>query len=252
MGVQQDRYARQSILKAFGPKGQERLGGSTAVVIGCGGLGCNSSSLLARAGVGHMRLVDADSVEEVNLHRQVLFTEDDARAGTPKALAAARKLTDANSFIKVEGICARVTRENIRSLITGTTMVIDGTDNAESRYVINDACAEERIPWVYGGSIETRAVCMAVKSRGGPCLRCAFPNPPAPGAMKTCREIGVLNAAVSAAASMQAAQAVRYMATGEAEWGRMMSLDVWTGEYRDAQVEVSPVCPVCGGIGETP
>ncbi len=246
MAGHHDRYQRQAVLGVFGAGGQDKLGRSTAVIIGCGGLGCGASALLARAGVGHIRLVDPDVVEEVNLHRQALFIEDDARAAAPKALAAARRLTDANSFIRVEGVRARAEAGNIEALVSGATVVLDGTDNAESRFLVNDACVKAGIPWVYAGAIETRAVCMAVNPSAGPCMRCVFPDPPAAGSMRSCREVGVLNAAVSAASSMQAAQAIRFMATGSAEWGLLMSFDAWTGDFRQAQMAKSPDCPACG------
>ena len=159
------RYHRQMLLPGFGADGQERLGKSAAIVVGCGALGCTIADGLARAGVGHLRLVDRDIVEETNLQRQVLFDEKDARDGSPKAEAAARRLRAVNSAIQIEPVIADVSGRNVESLVDGMDVVVDGTDNFQTRYLVNDACVKLGVPLVYGGVVGTVGMGMVIVPR---------------------------------------------------------------------------------------
>ena len=170
------RYQRQIQLPELGEAGQQALGRATVLLIGCGALGSTSAAILARAGIGHLRLVDRDRVELINLHRQLLYDEQDAASGAPKAEIAARKLRAMNSEVKVEGLVADVDTENIRALLRGVDLVLDGTDNLETRFVINDACIQSQTPWVYGGVVGTSGMMLPIIPGSGPCLRCLLPD----------------------------------------------------------------------------
>lgn len=206
-----DRYSRQAILPGIGELGQRAVGNAHAVVVGCGALGCGVIDQLARAGVGHLTLIDRDIVEWSNLQRQTLFDEDDARSGQPKAIAARRRIMAVNSSIEVVAQIADVTHENVESLIIGATkpdLILDGTDNLETRYLLNDVAVRHLIPLIYGGVIARRGMQMTIRPRRGPCLRCVFPEPSSGGDAETCDTAGVLGAAVSIVSSLQAAAAI--------------------------------------------
>jgi len=243
------RYSRQTRLSDIGPGGQSRIGAAHAVVVGCGALGCTSADLLARAGVGRLTLIDRDQVELTNLQRQSLFDEQDAREGRPKAEAAAARLSRVNSSIQIEGLVADVRADRIERLllprVTGTTMLIDGTDNFETRYLLNDVSVKHRLPLVYGGVVGTGGV-HAMFVPPGPCLRCMFPEPPEPGSQQTCESAGVLGPAVAIVGAMQAAAALRWMVAGRA-CGALVELDVWSGRQRSIALGGPvPDCPACG------
>ncbi len=187
------RYARQIAFEPLGPDGQRRLLGASAVIIGCGALGTVAANNLARAGVGKLRLVDRDIVEIENLGRQILYNEDDASDGSPKAIIAAKRLRKINSSIDIEGVVEDVSASTIETMICGFDVVIDATDNMETRFVINDACIKHSIPWIYGGVLGSRGMVMTVLPEKTACLRCLIEEPPAPGTLRTCYQAGVLN-----------------------------------------------------------
>ncbi|MCU0613348.1 MAG: HesA/MoeB/ThiF family protein, partial [Candidatus Eisenbacteria bacterium] len=187
------RYRKQIILKGVGLEGQARIMQGSALVVGAGGLGGIVAMLLVRAGVGTVRIVDFDVVEEENLHRQILFTEADASARAPKAEVAAEVLRAVNSGCSIEGVVTRVTTETLPSLLSGMKVVVDATDNFGTRDVINAACLAHRIPWVHGGVLGTAGALMSIVPWEGPCLRCLYPALPEDGSLQTTSAVGIMN-----------------------------------------------------------
>lgn len=242
----QERYARQAVLPQIGPAGQERLGASSALIVGCGALGCAQAQLLARAGVGRLVIVDRDFVELNNLQRQLLYDEADAAQRLPKAEAAARHLRAINSGIRVEPVVADLTARNASELVEGVDVVLDATDNVETRYLVNDACVKAGKRWVYGGAVGTSGVVLAVRPGDGPCLRCAFPEPAPPGTLPTCDTAGVLNAAPAAIAALQVVEATKLLLGADPEGHRLHSFDLWAPSFRSVKVHREPSCRCCG------
>jgi adenylyltransferase/sulfurtransferase len=241
------RYAKQILLKDFGPEGQQKLAGSSVLIVGCGALGSVQSQLLVRAGVGRVRIVDRDVPEIGNLHRQILFDEDDVQARSPKADVANRKLPKANSSVVIDTRVMEVTAQNIDELISDVDLVLDATDNFETRYLINDACIEANKPWIYGGVIATSGMTMTVIPGRGPCLRCLFPNPPEPGTVPTMETEGVLATAPVTVAALEATEAIKLLCGAEPREGLLM-LDVWTGSFQNVPVLRDQNCPACGQV----
>lgn len=246
------RYQRQTLLKEIGAAGQDRLRDAQVLLIGCGALGCNIAQLLVRSGVGHLRIVDRDLVDLTNLHRQVLFTEEDATEQVPKALAAARELARANSQVQIEPIVADVHSGNIQSFAEQTgvfkaQLILDGTDNAQTRYLVNDLAVQRRIPWVYGACVGVEGRVMAIVPGKTACLRCIYPEPPAPGELATCDTAGVLPAAAAVVGALQASAAMRLLIERAAS-GQLLSLDVWSLRFAGINIAQSQRddCPCCG------
>ncbi len=236
------RYVRQTILPEIGPAGQERLGHATVAVIGLGALGTVSAGLLARAGVGRLRLIDRDVVEVNNLQRQVLFDEGDV--DLPKADVAARKLRAANSSVTIDGIAKDVHAANIESLLDGVDLVVDGTDNMELRFLLNELALKRGFPWVYGGAIATQGMAMGIVPRTTACFRCFLPQVPAPGSLATCDTAGILNTVSSVVGSLQATEAIRLL-VGEPPRGELLVFDGWAGELQKIRVARRKDCPAC-------
>src|ERR671937_2637556 len=207
-----ERYSRQIRFPGVGEDGQRRLLDSRVTLCGCGALGTVLANALARAGVGHLRLVDRDFIETNNLQRQVLFDEHDVAEGLPKAEAASRKLAAVNSSVYVEPVVTDIDRTNILELVRDADLILDGTDNFEIRYLINDAAMKLGKPWVYGGCIGSHGQTMTILPGETPCLRCVFEAAPGPGEAATCETAGVLAPAVSVIASLQAAEAIKLLA----------------------------------------
>lgn len=205
------RYQRQEILPWIGLDGQRRLGASTVGIVGLGGLGTTSSALLARAGVGALILVDRDIVEESNLHRQMLYTEDDVLQRIPKAAAAARHLREANSKMEVEPWIADVRGAEAEELFKKCDIVLDGSDNYETRFLLNDAAVKACKPWIYAGAVADFGAMMVVVPGEGPCLRCIFRDPPPMGSVPTCETAGVFGPGPAAVASFQASEALKLL-----------------------------------------
>jgi adenylyltransferase/sulfurtransferase len=243
------RYARQIRYAPFGQDGQERLATSRALVVGCGALGTVIANTLVRAGVGHVRIVDRDFVELTNLQRQVLFDEDDIAADLPKAVAAAKKLSRVNSQVNIEPIVADVSPNNIQELAREMGVIVDGTDNFETRYLINDLAVSQSIPWVYGGCIGAEGQSMTILPGETGCLRCLMPEPPPVGATPTCDTAGVVGPIVNVVASIQAMEAIKVLSGHRDSISRSLSIfDVWENRYR--QIDVSNLrnqvdCPCC-------
>ncbi|MCE9543929.1 MAG: ThiF family adenylyltransferase [Planctomycetia bacterium] len=245
------RYARQMRYAPLGEAGQRRLLAGRALVCGCGALGSVSANLLARAGVGHLRIVDRDFVELTNLQRQVLYDEADVAAGMPKAVAAAEKLRAVNSQIEIEPIVADVDHTNIRALCEGVDVIVDGTDNFETRMLINDAAATLGIPWVYGGSIGAEGQTMTILPGETACLRCLMQEPPPAGTTPTCDTAGVLGGAVSVIASIQAVEALKILSGHRKAVSRVLTvIDLWDNRVRQVKLEslgAAGNCPTCMG-----
>jgi adenylyltransferase/sulfurtransferase len=242
------RYARQSILPEIGRQGQERLATTHALVIGCGALGSASANLLARAGVGRLTLVDRDYVELHNLQRQTLYDEADVERHQPKAIAAAEKLRRANGQIVVAPVVDDVNAATIEQLLDGVNVIVDGLDNFETRYLVNDAAVKHGLPWVYGGVIGTYGLTMTIRPGRSACLRCVFPEPPPAGSAPTCDTAGVLGPAVDLVASVQVAEAIK-LAVGDEEAlnDGLLALDPWRLAFERIPLPGPvPDCPTCG------
>lgn len=246
-----DRYSRQILFDGIGEEGQRRLLSGRAVVIGCGALGAVHAETLARAGVGRLRLVDRDVVELSNLHRQILYTEADAAAGLPKAVAAERRVREINADVEVEGIVEDVGPLSVERLIEGADVVLDATDNFETRFVLNDAAVKLGIPWVYGAVVGGAGLTMTIRPGVTPCLRCVFETMPPPGSGPTCDTAGVAMPAVTVVASIQAAEAIKLLAgREELLHGGLWQLDVWGNRFSRVSldgVRERAECPACAG-----
>jgi molybdopterin/thiamine biosynthesis adenylyltransferase len=243
------RYHKQMLFAAVGRDGQQQLADSRVLLVGCGALGCVLADSLVRAGVGLVRIVDRDFVELSNLQRQILFDERDVADHLPKVIAAERRLRRVNSEIAIESIVADVDWTNITEFADGVSLILDGTDNFEIRYLINDFSLQSGIPWIFTGCTGSVGQVMPVFPGASACLRCLMPSPPPPGSTETCDTAGVLGSAVNVVASFQAAQALKIL-TGYADSvdRKLTIVDVWTGSFR--QVDVSKLresasCPAC-------
>lgn len=241
---QRERYARQIRFDAFGEEGQEHLLRARVAVVGCGALGSFQAGALARAGVGSLVLVDRDYVEENNLHRQWLYDESDAAQAVPKAIAAARHLNRIASQCAVNAHVSDLTSHNIAELLTGVDLILDGTDNFETRYLVNDFAVANGIPWVYGAAVASYGLTMAVLPGRSACLACVYPAPPESG-QQTCETAGVLGPITSVIASLQVAAAMKILAAGDPP-STITTVDVWTGTIRQIRApEPDPNCRAC-------
>lgn len=238
-----DRYQRQALFAPLGAAGQARLGAARVAIVGAGALGTHLVNLLARGGVGFLRVIDRDVVEWTNLHRQVMFDESDAREGRPKAEAAAAAVARFNAEVAVEPRVADLSPRNAAELLAGVDLILDGTDNVETRYLINDFAVKTGVPWIYGGAVGSTAVACAF-APGGPCLRCLWDDPPPPGSLPTCDTAGVLPSAPALAASLQAAWAMRALA-GDAIEPWLVQIDVWDGQTARVRVRKRDDCKTC-------
>ncbi len=242
-----DRYSRQMMFPGIGEAGQLKLNSSSVVIIGCGALGSNIATFLVRAGVGKVRIVDRDFIEYHNLQRQVLFDEEDIKAELPKAVAAERHLKKVNSSIEVEGVVADVNYANIERLVTGADLILDGLDNLETRFLINDVSLKHKIPWVYGGAISSSGMTMNIIPGETPCFRCLWSSPTAAGIAQTCDTVGVINPAPFIVGSLQTVEAMKIL-VGAREINRdLIVVDVWRGEFNHLKLRHRSGCPACQG-----
>jgi len=216
-------------------------------IIGCGALGTVIADGLVRAGVGKVRIVDRDSIELNNLQRQVLFDEEDIAKGLPKAVAAVEKLKKVNSQVRLEPVVADVNPDNVERLISDVDLVLDGTDNFEVRYLINDACVKHDLPWVYAAVIAAYGMTLAIIPHRTPCFRCFLPRMPLPGSMPTCDTVGVLGSAVNVVASLALTEGLKILAGKDEELhGKLIYADVWEGTAKQLDVsQGTAVCPTC-------
>jgi molybdopterin-synthase adenylyltransferase len=242
-----DRYSRQLLFPGIGEKGQEKLGKSCAVIIGCGALGSIIATILVRAGVGKVRIIDRDFLEYHNLARQALFEEDDIKNQLPKAIAAERHLKKVNSSIEIEGIVADVNYANIEGLIRGADVILDGLDNFETRGLINDVSLKHRIPWVYGGAVSSSGMTMTILPGQTACLRCVHPESPKGARMMTCETAGVISPAPFVIGSLQSAEAMKILVGAEEINRGLMIVDVWRGKFNRLEIAPFPDCPSCHG-----
>lgn len=244
----QTRYSRQLLFNGIGREGQAKILASKVALVGCGALGTMQASLLTRAGVGLLRIIDRDFVEESNLQRQILFDEQDARSVMPKAVAAAAKLKAANSLVKIEGIVDDVTFGNIDALLGGFDLIMDATDNFDVRFLLNDYAVKMGIPWIYGACVASYGLSFPVLPGKSACLRCIFEEMPQAGLSPSCDTSGIIGPIVGAIASFQAAEALKVL-SGHADLTdrRIRSLDLW--DNRNDAIEMplpNRDCPCCG------
>jgi molybdopterin/thiamine biosynthesis adenylyltransferase len=243
-----ERYSRQILFDGIGEAGQQRLLDARAVIIGCGALGTAQAESLARAGVGRLLIVDRDFVEASNLQRQTMFTEQDAYERLPKAIACVNHLALINSEIEAEALIADVNHSNVERIIAGADVVLDGTDNFATRYLINDACVKHRINWIYGAAVGSYGVTMTVRPHVSPCLRCIFEEAPPAASAPTCDTAGVLMPIISIVAAVQVSEALKLLTGQDALLhGSLMQFDVWRNEWRRIKLNSpSPDCRTCG------
>jgi molybdopterin/thiamine biosynthesis adenylyltransferase len=244
-----EKYSRQALFPEIGEEGQARLIQSKVVILGCGALGTVQADALCRAGVGSLRIVDRDFLEESNLQRQTLFSEDDVQKGLPKAVAAEKRLRQINSQVRVEGLVADVNYKNIERFVEGTDCILDATDNFETRFLINDVAVKYKIPWIYGSAVGSYGLSMTVIPFETPCLRCIFESLPPPGTSPTCDTAGVLAPIVNVIASIQVTEALKIL-TGNSHCinRKLIFFDVWKSswkQYEIANAKNEGRCAVC-------
>jgi adenylyltransferase/sulfurtransferase len=239
-----DRYARQRVLPELGRHGQRRLGASTVAVVGVGALGSVTAELLARAGIGALRLIDRDCVETTNLHRQSLFTEEDAAAGSSKAEAAAGRLRAINRDVTVEPLVRELTPGNASQLLEGADLVLDGSDNFATRYALNEAVLRLGVPWVHGAATATHGIVLPIGAEGRPCFRCYQPGG-SPAPERGCAVAGVLAATTHMVAAQQVVLAMQFL-LGEPVSAVARYIDPWYGLHERLELTADPNCPSCG------
>jgi len=241
------RYKRQTIFPGIGEEGQRKLLAARVLVVGCGATGTVIANHLARAGVGHLTVVDRDFIELNNLQRQLLYDEQDLADNLPKAAAAERKLRVINSEIEVRGLVTDVNAENIEDLIAGMTLVMDGTDNFEARYIVNDACIKHNTPWIYTGAVSSYGMSQTIIPGKTACLRCLFNDIPPAGSTATCDTAGVVGPVVSVLASVSATEAIKLIVgQGDINEG-IIHMDVWYNSFEQfSNGGPRPDCPACG------
>lgn len=243
------RYNRQMLWPQIGIEGQKKLGASKVLLVGCGALGTTLANLLARAGVGHLTIIDRDFIEITNLQRQVLFDHDDIDQNLPKSVAAQRKIARINPDVTVEAIVADVNHVNIEGYAAGKDLLLDGTDNFETRFLINDVSVKHHIPWIYGAVISAMGLAMNIVPEETPCLRCIFETSPPPGMNPTCDTAGVLGPTVSIVSSWQAMEAMKLLTGNRADLSPyLFSFDMWDNRYQQLNVKKAREtsdCPCC-------
>jgi molybdopterin/thiamine biosynthesis adenylyltransferase len=241
-----ERYSRQILFQPIGSQGQKKLGAARIAIVGCGATGSAMASLLSRGGIGILRIIDRDYVEPSNLQRQVLFDEADAAESLPKAIAAARKIKSFNSEIVVEPHAADLTPANVEALLSDVDLILDGTDNFETRYLINDFAIWKKLPWIYAAAVASYAVTMTVLPGETACLACVFPDSPR-GMVETCDTSGILNSAVNFVASIASTEAIKLLVGARDKVRRtLLSYDVWTNDFAEIKsAKPRPGCRAC-------
>ena len=245
-----DRYSRQILFRGIGAEGQRKLAASSVAIVGCGATGSALAGLLGRAGVGKLRIIDRDYVEPSNLQRQSLFDEKDAAESLPKAVAASRKIAGFNSEIAIEAKVEDLIPSNVKALLEGIDLILDGTDNFETRYLINDYAIDQSLPWIYSAAVGSYAVALNVIPGQTACLACIFPDSPR-GIVETCETSGILNSAVNLVASIAATEAIKILVGGKESTNlrrTMLSFDLWTNE--NAEISAAKPRPGCRACGE--
>ncbi len=243
-----ERYGRQILFAGIGKKGQQALENSRVLIVGCGALGSAQVEALARAGVGTLRIVDRDFVEASNLQRQTMFTEHDAAERLPKAIAAANHVREINTAIQIEAEVLDVNQSNVERLLADCDVVLDGTDNFGTRYLLNDACVKHNRDWIYGAAVGSYGVTMTIRPQQTACLRCVFEEAPPPASAPTCDTAGVIMPIISVVAAVQVTEALKLLSGKLTELhGSLMQFDVWRNEWRKINPGGPlPECPTCG------
>lgn len=243
-----ERYSRQILFAQIGVSGQEKLSKSRVLLVGCGALGAAHAETLARAGVGFLRIVDRDFVEFSNLQRQTLYSERDAQDRLPKAIAAQKRIAEINSEIRIEAVVADVNHSNIESFIRDADLILDGTDNFQVRYLINDACVKLKKPWIYGAAVSGYGATMTVFPYETPCLRCIFETMPSAGSAPTCDTAGVIQPIISSVAAIQTTEALKILTGNSDKLHRsLIQIDVWQNDWRKIKLsERVADCECCG------
>lgn len=242
-----DRYSRQNLFKPISREGQEKLLDSRVLIVGCGALGASHAETLTRAGVGFLRLVDRDFVEYTNLQRQTLYSETDAKERLPKAIAAKNRLAQINSEIEIEAIVADVNYSNIESFIKDRDLILDGTDNFQTRYLINDACIKHNKNWIYGAAVSSYGVTMTIQPNVTPCLRCTFEEMPDAGSAPTCDTAGVIAPIINSISAIQTTEALKIL-TGNFDklHKSLIQVDVWENDWRKIKLGLPNAdCETC-------
>ncbi len=243
-----ERYSRQILFQPIGNSGQEKLLNSRVLLVGCGALGAAHAEMLARAGVGNLRIVDRDFVEFTNLQRQTLFSEPDAKERLPKAVAARNRISQINSDVEVEAIVADINHSNIESLIADCDLILDGTDNFQVRYLINDACVKLNKTWIYGAAVSSYGATMTIFPGKTPCLRCIFEEMPPAGSAPTCDTAGVIMPIITSVSAIQVAEALKIL-TGNLDYlhKSLIQIDVWKNDWRKIKLGApNRDCECCG------
>ncbi len=241
-----EKYSRQTLFAGLGVEGQQRLLSSRVVIVGCGAIGAATANLLARAGVGTLRIIDRDYVDPSNLQRQTLFEESDARDSLPKARAAESRLRAINSDIQVEGIIADLNPKNVNELLNGFPLILDGTDNFETRFLLNDFAVHAAVPWIYAAAVSSYGVTYTIRPGVTACLACLMDSARGTGLEDTCDTIGILGSIVNLIASLQATEAIKILSTNDSELhGRLVSADVWSGRFQSVLPERNTNCRAC-------
>lgn len=243
-----ERYSRQILFPEIGRAGQQKLLDSRVLLVGCGALGASHAEMLARAGVGKLRIVDRDFVEFTNLQRQTLFKESDAANRMPKAVAAKARLAEINSEIDVEAIVADVNNSNVEEFLRGCDLVLDGTDNFQVRYLLNDACVKNGVTWIYGAAVSSYGTTMTVIPGRTPCLRCIFEEIPDAGSSPTCDTAGVIMPVIASIAAVQVTEAIKLLVGDvDALHDSLLQIDIWQNDWRKIRMsEPSADCIACG------
>ncbi|HMS40705.1 MAG TPA: ThiF family adenylyltransferase [Pyrinomonadaceae bacterium] len=243
-----ERYSRQILFNQIGKDGQEKLLSSRVLLVGCGALGAAHAEVLARAGVGFLRIVDRDFVEFTNLQRQTLYSENDAKERLPKAVAAKNRLVEINSEIEIEAVVADVNHSNIESLVKDVDLILDGTDNFQIRYLLNDTCVKHRKTWIYGAAVSSYGTTMTIFPNETPCLRCIFEEMPNAGSSPTCDTAGVIQPIISSISAIQTTEAMKIL-TGntDALHKSLIQIDVWQNDWRKIKLsKPNEDCECCG------
>jgi adenylyltransferase/sulfurtransferase len=241
----EERYSRQAVFQGIGAAGQEKIGNSRVAIIGLGALGTVIANNLARAGVGYMRLIDRDFVELSNLQRQTIFDEEDVRENLPKAVAAVRHLEKVNSTITLEAVVSDVNSSNIETLLADIDLVMDGTDNFETRFLLNDACLKKNIPWVHGAVLGSYGLTANIIPGKTSCYRCFMPEMPKIGAGGTCSSAGVLNMITGIISCYASAEALKIMVGSPDIRKSVIFIDVWNNSFNSMDLPVNSNCPAC-------
>jgi molybdopterin-synthase adenylyltransferase len=234
------------LFQPIGQEGQERLAAASAVLVGCGAIGAAAANLLVRAGIGRLRILDRDFVEPSNLQRQTLFDESDARETLPKAFAAERRLKSINSDVQVDGVVADLNARNAHELLSGFPLILDGTDNFETRFLVNDFAVKSGVPWIYAAGVSSYGITMAIRPGETACLACLLDAIGDASLEETCDTVGVLGSVVNLIASLEVTEAIKILAArSHALHGLLISCDVWSGRFQSVLPERNPKCSVC-------